>query len=110
MQVTFYGGWKLCTSLPFNLEARLVYTRHTGQPLVQKQELDEHQLPQLSLIPGSSVPSIVAADIELAGVQVRIPSGESGWSNVYPLTSTAAHGWNKPQLLAEVGYLYYYVG
>jgi len=71
--------------------------------LVQKQELREHQLPQLSLTPGSSVPSIVAADTELAGVQVRIPGGKSGWSNVYPLTSTTAHGWNKPQLLAEVG-------
>lgn len=101
MQVTLCGSWKLCTSLPFALEAQLVFTQYIDKPWTQKQELHKNQPQQLSLTPGTSVPSIIAADNELAGVQVRISGVQDGWSIVYPLNSTA-HDWNKPQLLAEV--------
>ena len=95
------GSWKLCTSLPFALEAQLVFTHHNDEPWMQKQEVHKDQPHQLSLTPGTAVPSIIAADNELAGVQVRISGVKNGWSIVYPLNSTA-HDWNKPQLLAEV--------
>lgn len=101
MQVTLCGSWKLCTSLPFALEAQLVFTQHIDKPWTQKQELHKNQPQRLSLTPGTSVPSIIAADNELAGVQVRVSGIKDGWSIVYPLNSTA-HDWNKPQLLAEV--------
>lgn len=101
IQVTLCGSWKLCTSLPFALEAQLVFTQHIDKPWTQKQELHKNQPQRLSLTPGTSVPSIIAADNELAGVQVRVSGVKDGWSIVYPLNSTA-HDWNKPQLLAEV--------
>lgn len=77
--------------MPFDLELQLVPTDQV-----------QHSLPFMErLKAGGSLPSLLAADSQVAGVMARQP-GAASWSKVYPLSATA-HEWNKPQLLAEVG-------
>ena len=108
-QVTFLGSWKFFSFLHYPLELQLTLVSNspsnprskTHNTKRRKSFAAAPQLRVLTLQPGESLPSVVAAESLLEGVRFRVAGGNCGWSSVYPL-GNSVHKWTKPHLLAEV--------
>lgn len=90
-QVTFVGGLKFSSLLPFPLCLRLV-----SQPaaLDSEQQSPEYHLPAYG---NGELPFLTIA--EATGVQAR-QTGQTKWSLVLPIGSHRK-GWSRPQLITE---------
>ena len=93
--MTFVGGLKFSSLLPFPLSLRLM-----SQPAVldsdpqQSQQYFEYNLPAYG---DGELPSLTIP--EATGVQAR-QAGQTRWSLVLPIGSHRK-GWSRPQLLTE---------
>ena len=107
--MTFFGGWKFFSTLPFPVEVQLTPLhfsdsdtdyKHTDGLVNSPSPPSKSIWPILTLPANDSLPSILGSEDELGGVKIRA-AGAKDWSKVYPL-SNRVQEWNRPQLLAEV--------
>ena len=94
-QVVLSGNWKFSSALHIPIDLRVGVTNEDGSYMQYGDVRTLH--------PGGQLPSILAPDGAVEGINLRITTTVH-WSVTYPLPAGGV-GWNKPNMLMEVGLL-----
>ena len=89
------GNWKFFSALHIPIDLRVGVTNEDGSYMQYGDVRTLH--------PGGQLPSILAPDGAVEGINLRI-TNTVHWSVTYPLPAGGV-GWNKPNMLMEVGLL-----